>query len=171
MSTPPETDGKTKNEHFREMLIRAKSDKRLKASTVLFDSWYASVENLKMIHRLGMVFISTLKSNRSNRLVSTSKEQHQASKEQHQASKEQHQASKEQNRGKSGKGKANGYVHLDTLGWSQDSLRHGACLPAVRAVETAGATHGGFPIRGHPQPQHVPRQRDRHVRGADHPPL
>ena len=157
MSTPPETDGKTKNEHFREMLIRAKSDKRLKASTVLFDSWYASVENLKMIHRLGMVFISTLKSNRSNRLVSTSKEQH--------------QASKEQNRGKSGKGKANGYVHLDTLGWSQDSLRHGACLPAVRAVETAGATHGGFPIRGHPQPQHVPRQRDRHVRGADHPPL
>jgi len=157
VSTPPETDGKTKNEHFREMLIRAKSDKRLKASTVLFDSWYASVENLKMIHRLGMVFISTLKSNRSNRLVSTSKEQH--------------QASKEQNRGKSGKGKANGYVHLDTLGWSQDSLRHGACLPAVRAVETAGATHGGFPIRGHPQPQHVPRQRDRHVRGADHPPL
>ena len=38
----PETDGKTKNEHFLEMLIRAKSDKRLQARTVLFDSWYAS---------------------------------------------------------------------------------------------------------------------------------
>ena len=54
------------------MLLRAKSDKRLQANPVLFDSWYASVDNLKMIHRLGMVFVSTLK---SNRLVSTSKEQ------------------------------------------------------------------------------------------------
>ena len=85
----PETDGKTKNEHFLEMLIRAKSDKCLKANTVLFDSWYSSVDNLKVIHRLGMVFISTLK---SNRLVSTSKEQY--------------QTSKEQNTAKSGKGKA-----------------------------------------------------------------
>ena len=56
----PETDGKTKNEHFLEMLIRAKSDKRLQANTVLFDSWYASVENLKVIHRLGMVFVTAL---------------------------------------------------------------------------------------------------------------
>jgi len=66
-------DGKTKNEHLRDMLVRAKSDKRLQANTVLFDSWYASVDNLKLIHRtLGMFFVTTLK---SNRLVSLSKEQ------------------------------------------------------------------------------------------------
>jgi SRSO17 transposase len=67
----PGSDGKTKNEHFIEMLLRAKADKRLKASTVLFDAWYASVGNLKVIHRLGMAFVTTLK---SNRLVSPSKE-------------------------------------------------------------------------------------------------
>ena len=102
----PETDGKTKNEHFLEMLIRAKSDKRLKANTVLFDSWYASVDNLKMIHRLGMVFLTTLK---SNRLVSTSREQYQASRQQ------------DKSRG----GKNRGYLHLDALEWSADNLRHG----------------------------------------------
>ncbi len=65
-------DGRTKNEHFRDMLVRAKSDKRLQANTVLFDTWYASVDNLKLIHRtLGMFFVTTLK---SNRLVSLSKE-------------------------------------------------------------------------------------------------
>lgn len=106
----PETDGKTKNEHFREMLIRAKSDKRLQANTVLFDSWYASLDNLKMIHRLGMVFVTTLK---SNRLISTSKEQYQESKEQ---SKDKKQ------------GKNKGYVHLDTLEWNADTLRHGQLI-------------------------------------------
>ncbi len=106
----PDCDGKTKNEHFLEMLIRAKSDKRLQANTVLFDSWYASVDNLKVIHRLGMVFVSTLK---SNRLVSTSKEQYQASKEQN---KDKKQA------------KNKGYVHLDTLEWNSDTLRHGQLI-------------------------------------------
>ena len=67
----PEQDGKTKNTHFLEMLRRAKSDKQIKANTVLFDSWYASVDNLKVIHRLDMVFVTTLK---NNRLVSLSKE-------------------------------------------------------------------------------------------------
>src|SRR5579859_1535403 len=60
----PEQDGKTKNEHFREMLLNAKTDKGLQAKTVLFDSWYAGVDNLKLIVRLGMVFVTTLKSNR-----------------------------------------------------------------------------------------------------------
>jgi SRSO17 transposase len=68
----PETDGKTKNEHFREMLLGVKSEKQLKARTVLFDSWYASVDNLKLITRLEMFFVTTLK---DNRLVSVSKEQ------------------------------------------------------------------------------------------------
>ena len=54
------------------MLVRAKSDKRLQANTVLFDTWYASVDNLKLIDRtLGMFFVTCLK---SNRLVSLSKE-------------------------------------------------------------------------------------------------
>lgn len=86
----PDCDGKTKNAHFSEMLLRAKGDKRLKANTVLFDAWYASVGNLKLVHRLGMVFVTTLK---SNRLVSVSKQA--------------------------------GYVHLDTLAWNADTLRHG----------------------------------------------
>ena len=68
----PETDGKTKNDHFRDMLVRALADKRIKAKTVLFDSWYAGADNLKLIHRLGLIFFTTLK---ENRLVSLSKEE------------------------------------------------------------------------------------------------
>lgn len=67
----PEADGKTKNDHFRDMLLRAKSDKQIKARTLLFDSWYASVDNLKLIMRLDMFFVTTLK---ENRLVSLSKQ-------------------------------------------------------------------------------------------------
>ena len=66
-----ECDGKSKHDHFREMLIAAIGDKRIKAKTVLFDSWYASVVNLKMIHRMNLYFVTTLK---SNRLVSPSKD-------------------------------------------------------------------------------------------------
>ena len=67
----PTADGKTKNDHFRDMLIAAKADKGLKARAVLFDSWYASVANLKLVQRLDMIFVTTLK---SNRLVSIAKE-------------------------------------------------------------------------------------------------
>lgn len=67
----PEADGKTKNDHFRAMVLNAKSDKQIKARTLLFDSWYASVDNLKLLQRLAMFFITTLK---ENRLVSLSKE-------------------------------------------------------------------------------------------------
>ena len=67
----PEADGKTKNEHFREMFIRANSDKQIKARNIAFDSWYASVDNLKLIYRSGWTFFTTLKSNRK---VSLSKE-------------------------------------------------------------------------------------------------
>jgi hypothetical protein len=66
----PDADGKTKNDHFREMLRRAVADKLIQATTVLFDSWYAAADNLKLIHRLGLVFFTTLK---ENRLVSLSK--------------------------------------------------------------------------------------------------
>ena len=67
----PDADGKTKNDHFREMLVRAVGDKGLQAKTILFDSWYAAADNLKLIHRLNLVFFTTLK---ENRLVSLSKE-------------------------------------------------------------------------------------------------
>ncbi len=60
----PTGDGKTKNEHFREILTRAFADKGLQARYILFDSWYASVENLKYLQRQGRIFITTLKSNR-----------------------------------------------------------------------------------------------------------
>jgi hypothetical protein len=57
-------DGKTKNDHFRELFLAAITTKNLKAKTVLFDSWYASVENLKLVHRANRYFVTTLKSNR-----------------------------------------------------------------------------------------------------------
>ena len=66
-----EADGKTKNDHFQEMLLRAVIERQIKAKRVLFDSWYASWKNLKLVHRLGLIFYTTLK---NNRLVSLSKE-------------------------------------------------------------------------------------------------
>ncbi len=66
----PGQDGKTKNEHFVEMVRNAILDKRIQAKRILFDSWYASAENLKLVHRLGLTFFTTLK---SNRMVSLSK--------------------------------------------------------------------------------------------------
>lgn len=65
------TDGKTKNQHFREMFLAAigSGEKGLKAKIVLFDSWYASVANLKLVHKSERYFVTTLK---ANRLVSLS---------------------------------------------------------------------------------------------------
>ncbi len=53
------------------MLIAAKKEKGIQANIILFDSWYASVENLKLIHRMPMLFVTTFK---ENRLISLSKE-------------------------------------------------------------------------------------------------
>jgi hypothetical protein len=66
----PDVDGKTKNDHFQEMFLNALDRKHLQACTILFDSWYASAENLKLIHRRKRLFFTTLK---SNRLVSLNK--------------------------------------------------------------------------------------------------
>ena len=46
------------------MFKRLITHKQLKARRILFDSWYASVDNLKLIHRSGWPFLTTLKSNR-----------------------------------------------------------------------------------------------------------
>ena len=67
----PDQDGKTKNDHFADMVINAVFAKNIQAKRILFDSWYASAANLKLVHRLGLVFFTTLK---SNRMVSLSKE-------------------------------------------------------------------------------------------------
>jgi len=67
----PEQDGKTKNDHFIEMVRNALLDKHIHAKRILFDTWYASADNLKLVHRLGLTFFTTLK---SNRMVSLSKE-------------------------------------------------------------------------------------------------
>lgn len=59
-----ENDDKTKNEHFQEMLKRAKK-RGFKPKFVLMDSWYGSVGNLKLITgKLSWNFICNLKSNR-----------------------------------------------------------------------------------------------------------
>lgn len=66
-------DGKTKNDHFKDMLVNAVADKGVRAKTVLFDSWYASWENLKLVNSLKLTtFFTTLK---VNRLVSLAKEE------------------------------------------------------------------------------------------------
>lgn len=67
-----EADGKTKNDHFKEMLINAIANKQINAKTVLFDSWYAAWQNLKLVNTLKLTFYTTLK---SNRLVSPSIEE------------------------------------------------------------------------------------------------
>ena len=67
----PEQDGKTKNDHFSEMVINAVYAKKIQAKRILFDSWYASAENIMLVARLGLTFFTTLK---SNRMVSLSKE-------------------------------------------------------------------------------------------------
>ncbi len=57
-------DGLTKNDHFQNMLLVAKQ-RGMEPKYVLFDSWYSSMENLKLITReLGWHFFARLKENR-----------------------------------------------------------------------------------------------------------
>ncbi len=57
------TDGKTKNDHFSEMLMEAHK-RGFAPKMVCFDSWYASIENLKLVRGLGWHFLTRLKANR-----------------------------------------------------------------------------------------------------------
>jgi Transposase DDE domain len=68
----PEYEKATKNDHFLAMLKAAFGARNIRAKYILFDSWYASVANLKYIHRQDRIFYTTLK---SNRLVSITKEE------------------------------------------------------------------------------------------------
>jgi len=58
-----DTDGKTKNDHFRDMLRKAK-ERSFQPRIILFDSWYASVDNLKTIRKSGWHWLTRLKKNR-----------------------------------------------------------------------------------------------------------
>lgn len=58
-----DTDGKTKNEHFREMLKLAKH-RGIQPSAVVMDAWYSSLDNLKAISDFGWVWVAGLKKNR-----------------------------------------------------------------------------------------------------------
>lgn len=61
-----ERDRKTKNENFSEMLLIA-SERGFAPQLVCFDSWYASIENLKLVRALGWRSLTRLKSNRQIR--------------------------------------------------------------------------------------------------------
>lgn len=56
-------DGLTKNDHFRAML-RIAAQRGFTPEAVLFDSWYSSLDNLKLIRSLGWRWTTRLKDNR-----------------------------------------------------------------------------------------------------------
>ena len=56
-------DGLTKNDHFRAML-EAAHGRGFTPECVVFDSWYASLENLKAIRGFGWRWLTRLKANR-----------------------------------------------------------------------------------------------------------
>lgn len=56
-------DGLGKNDHFRQMVASA-HERGFQPALVAFDSWYASLENLKVIRGYGWTWLTQLKSNR-----------------------------------------------------------------------------------------------------------
>ena len=65
-----DTDGKTKNNHFCDMLSVVKK-RGFKPTAVVMDAWYSSLKNLKAIRDHGWVWVTTLRKNRKvNRDIS-----------------------------------------------------------------------------------------------------
>jgi hypothetical protein len=60
-------DGQSKNDHFRALLAEAHA-RGFAPRCVLFDSWYASLENFKQVRGLGWTFLARLMANRLVRL-------------------------------------------------------------------------------------------------------
>jgi hypothetical protein len=56
-------DGATKNDHFRARLETAK-ERGFTPRCVVFDSWYSSLDNLKLIRRYDWIWLTRLKRNR-----------------------------------------------------------------------------------------------------------
>jgi putative transposase len=61
-------DGQSKNDHFRALLAEAHA-RGFQPRCVLFDSWYASLENLKQVRGFGWTFLARLMANRLVRLA------------------------------------------------------------------------------------------------------
>lgn len=59
----PKEDGKTKNDHFRDMLRQAKR-REVNPEVVVADSWYSSLDNLKAVRDLGWDWVMGLRKNR-----------------------------------------------------------------------------------------------------------
>lgn len=59
----PPGDGKTKNDHFRDMLGLAK-ERKVKPAAVVADTWYSSLDNLKYVRDLGWIWVMGLRKNR-----------------------------------------------------------------------------------------------------------
>jgi hypothetical protein len=60
----PDEDGKSKLDHVQDMFDNAMAHKKLPFRTVLMDSWYATMDLMKHIHRANKRFYCPLKSNR-----------------------------------------------------------------------------------------------------------
>lgn len=60
----PETDGKTKLDHLKEMLKHTIKYKQLAFSTVLMDTWYATMPIWKLIEHFGKRYYCPIKTNR-----------------------------------------------------------------------------------------------------------
>jgi hypothetical protein len=56
-------DGLSKNDHFRQVLDTAR-ERGFSPSCVVFDSWYASLDNLKKVRHMGWHWLTQLKKNR-----------------------------------------------------------------------------------------------------------
>ena len=59
-------DGQTKHDHFRQ-LVAAAHARGFAPRCVLFDGWYAALDNLKQVRLLGWPWLTRLKSNRQVR--------------------------------------------------------------------------------------------------------
>lgn len=59
-----EQDGQSKNDHFRKM-VQTAHERGFAPEYVLFDSWYGSLDNLKLIRACGWQWFTQLKGNRT----------------------------------------------------------------------------------------------------------
>jgi putative transposase len=57
------TDGKTKNDHFRDMVLLS-VHRKLNPKAYVFDTWYSSVANLKWLNKLNLTWVTWLRKNR-----------------------------------------------------------------------------------------------------------
>jgi len=60
----PESDGKTKLDHVRDMLVSLVADKQLPFKTILMDTWYATKALMLFIESLHKIYYCPIKSNR-----------------------------------------------------------------------------------------------------------